>query len=103
MLTAACCLADHGLARLVEAYRAHGHKAAKINPLLPQQPVAHSVPEINMLTGTITGPLNTSGNCYMTAVEGDLQKACRSWDNDNLSSLLPCFITCILYMQGKRH
>lgn len=52
---------DHGLARLVEAYRAHGHKAAKINPLLPQSPVADSVPEINMLSGTITGLLNTSG------------------------------------------
>ncbi|XP_029290325.1 2-oxoadipate dehydrogenase complex component E1 [Cottoperca gobio] len=52
---------DHGLARLVEAYRAHGHKAAKINPLLPQKPVADNVPEINMLTGTITGQLNTSG------------------------------------------
>ncbi|KAM7396950.1 hypothetical protein PAMP_019953 [Pampus punctatissimus] len=51
---------DHGLARLVEAYRAHGHKAAKINPLLSQKPVADSVPEINMLTGTIRGQLNTS-------------------------------------------
>lgn len=52
---------DHALARLVEAYRAHGHKAAKINPLLPQKPVVDSVPEINMLTGTISGQLNTSG------------------------------------------
>ncbi|XP_038548109.1 probable 2-oxoglutarate dehydrogenase E1 component DHKTD1, mitochondrial [Micropterus salmoides] len=52
---------DHGLARLVEAYRAHGHKAAKINPLLPQKPVADTVPEIDMLTGTIRGKLNTSG------------------------------------------
>ncbi|XP_059191945.1 2-oxoadipate dehydrogenase complex component E1 [Centropristis striata] len=52
---------DHSLARLVEAYRAHGHKAAKINPLLPQQPVMDSIPEINMLTSTITGQLNTSG------------------------------------------
>ncbi|KAG7230994.1 hypothetical protein INR49_025023 [Caranx melampygus] len=26
---------DHGLARLVEAYRAHGHKAAKITPYCP--------------------------------------------------------------------
>lgn len=47
--------------RLVEAYRAHGHKAAKINPLLPDDPVEDSVPEINMLTGTVQGPLNTSG------------------------------------------
>ncbi|KAM9807689.1 2-oxoadipate dehydrogenase complex component E1 [Neosynchiropus ocellatus] len=52
---------DHSLARLVEAYRAHGHKAAKINPLLPDKPVVDSVPEINMLAGTITGQLNTSG------------------------------------------
>lgn len=52
---------DHGLARLVEAYRTHGHKAAKINPLLPQQPVVDSVPEIDMLAGAIRGTLNTSG------------------------------------------
>lgn len=52
---------DHSLARLVEAYRAHGHKAAKINPLLPLQPVVDSVPEINTLAGTITGELNTAG------------------------------------------
>uniref|UniRef100_A0A3P8RWY5 2-oxoadipate dehydrogenase complex component E1 n=1 Tax=Amphiprion percula TaxID=161767 RepID=A0A3P8RWY5_AMPPE len=52
---------DHGLARLVEAYRVHGHKAAKINPLLPHTPVVDTVPEIELLTGTITGPLNTSG------------------------------------------
>uniref|UniRef100_A0AAX7VBI9 2-oxoadipate dehydrogenase complex component E1 n=1 Tax=Astatotilapia calliptera TaxID=8154 RepID=A0AAX7VBI9_ASTCA len=45
---------DHALARLVEAYRAHGHKAAKINPLLPQKPVVDSVPEISMLTGTMS-------------------------------------------------
>lgn len=53
---------DHGLARLVEAYRAHGHKAAKINPLLPQKPVADSVPEIDVLKETVRGQLNTSGN-----------------------------------------
>lgn len=52
---------DHGLSRLVEAYRAHGHKAAKINPLLPQKPVADSVPEIDILRGVIKGRLNTSG------------------------------------------
>ncbi|KAM4554272.1 2-oxoadipate dehydrogenase complex component E1 [Fundulus diaphanus] len=52
---------DHGLARLVEAYRTHGHKAAKINPLLPQQPVLDSVPEIDMLAGSVRGTLNTSG------------------------------------------
>ncbi|KAM6937212.1 2-oxoadipate dehydrogenase complex component E1 [Xenentodon cancila] len=52
---------DHGLARLVEAYRAHGHKAAKINPLLPHEPVVDGVPEINMLTDTMAGMFNTSG------------------------------------------
>ncbi|XP_028441905.1 2-oxoadipate dehydrogenase complex component E1 isoform X2 [Perca flavescens] len=65
---------DHGLARLVEAYRAHGHKAAKINPLLPQQPVAHSVPEINLLTGTITGPLNTSGLRHIGKAEASVEE-----------------------------
>ncbi|KAI7812207.1 2-oxoadipate dehydrogenase complex component E1 [Triplophysa rosa] len=52
---------DHGLARLVEAYRAHGHKAAKINPLLPNAPVLENVPEISLLHGTVLGPLNTTG------------------------------------------
>lgn len=61
MLTGGWRFADHRLARLVEAYRAHGHKAAKINPLQPEQPVAASVPEINMLTGTMTGRLQTAG------------------------------------------
>lgn len=52
---------DHGLARLVEAYRAHGHKVAKINPLLPKAPVLENVPEISILHGTVQGPLNTTG------------------------------------------
>uniref|UniRef100_A0A1A8KLI0 2-oxoadipate dehydrogenase complex component E1 n=1 Tax=Nothobranchius kuhntae TaxID=321403 RepID=A0A1A8KLI0_NOTKU len=52
---------DHGLARLVEAYRVHGHKAAKINPLLPHQPVVDTVQEIHMLSGTMRGTRNTSG------------------------------------------
>uniref|UniRef100_A0A8C0YNE9 2-oxoadipate dehydrogenase complex component E1 n=1 Tax=Cyprinus carpio carpio TaxID=630221 RepID=A0A8C0YNE9_CYPCA len=52
---------DHGLARLVEAYRAHGHKVAKINPLLPQTPVQDSVPEIGLLNGAVHGVLNTTG------------------------------------------
>lgn len=52
---------DHGLARLVEAYRAHGHKVAKINPLLPQTPVLDSVPEISLLNGAVHGVLNTTG------------------------------------------
>lgn len=52
---------DHGLARLVEAYRAHGHKAAKINPLLPDSPVLETVPEISLLNGALQGPLRTNG------------------------------------------
>jgi len=52
---------DHGLARLVEAYRAHGHKVAKVNPLLPQTPVLDSVPEISLLNGAVHGVLNTTG------------------------------------------
>lgn len=52
---------DHGLARLVEAYRTHGHMAAKINPLLPQKPVVDGVPEIDMLVGNLRGTLNTTG------------------------------------------
>uniref|UniRef100_A0A8C2Z086 2-oxoadipate dehydrogenase complex component E1 n=1 Tax=Cyclopterus lumpus TaxID=8103 RepID=A0A8C2Z086_CYCLU len=64
----------HALARLVEAYRAHGHKAAKINPLLPLQPVADSVPEIDMLTGTITGRLNTSGLQHFGKAEASVEE-----------------------------
>lgn len=52
---------DHGLARLVQAYRVHGHKAAKINPLHPEKPVADSVPEITTLSSIIKGQLNTAG------------------------------------------
>uniref|UniRef100_A0A8C5H4P2 2-oxoadipate dehydrogenase complex component E1 n=1 Tax=Gouania willdenowi TaxID=441366 RepID=A0A8C5H4P2_GOUWI len=62
LIDSSCALcSDHGLARLVEAYRAHGHKAAKINPLLPHKPVVDAVPEIDMLSGAVTGVLNTSG------------------------------------------
>ncbi|XP_017261614.1 probable 2-oxoglutarate dehydrogenase E1 component DHKTD1, mitochondrial isoform X3 [Kryptolebias marmoratus] len=52
---------EHGLARLVEAYRTHGHKAAKINPLLPEKPVVDRVPEIDVLAGSVGGTLNASG------------------------------------------
>ncbi|CAB1445989.1 unnamed protein product [Pleuronectes platessa] len=62
---------DHGVARLVEAYRAHGHKAAKINPLLP---VSESVPEINVLRGSMTGPLNTSGLRHFGKAEASLEE-----------------------------
>lgn len=58
---------DHGLSRLVEAFRAHGHKAAKINPLLPQKPVLDSIPEIDMLRSIIQGLLNTSGGKWKPA------------------------------------
>ncbi|XP_020515663.2 2-oxoadipate dehydrogenase complex component E1 [Labrus bergylta] len=65
---------DHGVSRLVEAYRAHGHKAAKINPLLPEKPVADSVPEIDMLTGTIRGQLNTSGLRHLGKAEASVEE-----------------------------
>ncbi|XP_029009614.2 2-oxoadipate dehydrogenase complex component E1 [Betta splendens] len=65
---------DHGLARLVETYRAHGHKAAKINPLLPEEPVAESVPEIDMLTGTVGGRLNTSGLRHFGKAEASAEE-----------------------------
>ncbi|KAM4733569.1 2-oxoadipate dehydrogenase complex component E1 [Anableps anableps] len=65
---------DHGLARLVEAYRTHGHKAAKINPLLPQQPVVDSVPEIDMLAGTVSGTLNTSGLRHFGKAQGSMEE-----------------------------
>lgn len=65
---------DHGLARLVEAYRAHGHHAAKINPLLSQKPVDDSVPEINMLTGTIRGQLRTSGLQHFGKAEASVEE-----------------------------
>uniref|UniRef100_A0A674DCI6 2-oxoadipate dehydrogenase complex component E1 n=1 Tax=Salmo trutta TaxID=8032 RepID=A0A674DCI6_SALTR len=64
----------HGLMRLVEAYRAHGHKAAKINPLLPEDPVEDTVPEINMLTGAVQGPLNTSGLRHFGKAEASVEE-----------------------------
>lgn len=65
---------DHGLARLVEAYRAHGHKAAKINPLLPQKPVLDEIPEISTLAGAITGHLNTSGLRHFGKAEASVEE-----------------------------
>uniref|UniRef100_A0A8D3A9Q7 2-oxoadipate dehydrogenase complex component E1 n=1 Tax=Scophthalmus maximus TaxID=52904 RepID=A0A8D3A9Q7_SCOMX len=65
---------DHGVARLVEAYRAHGHKAAKINPLLPLEPVADCVPEISTLTGSMRGRLNTSGLRHFGKAEASLEE-----------------------------
>ncbi|KAL2093545.1 hypothetical protein ACEWY4_010857 [Coilia grayii] len=65
---------DHGLARLVEAYRAHGHKAAKINPLLPESPVLETVPEISALNGSLQGPLRTSGLRHFGKTEASLEE-----------------------------
>lgn len=65
---------DHGLARLVEAYRAHGHKAAKINPLLPQKPVVDHIPEISSLAGAVTGQLNTSGLRHFGKSEASVEE-----------------------------
>ncbi|KAM3870535.1 2-oxoadipate dehydrogenase complex component E1 [Diretmus argenteus] len=65
---------DHGLVRLVEAYRAHGHKAAKVNPLLPQKPVVDTIPEISMVTGTIRGRLNTSGLRHFGKAEASVEE-----------------------------
>lgn len=36
---------------------------------MPQKPVSDSVPEINMLAGTIRGQLNTSGKWQMCCIE----------------------------------
>ncbi|XP_059843281.1 2-oxoadipate dehydrogenase complex component E1 [Hypanus sabinus] len=44
---------DHGLLRLVTAYREHGHKAAQINPL--GQDVQEVIPEIQILTESLQG------------------------------------------------
>ncbi|XP_048013795.1 probable 2-oxoglutarate dehydrogenase E1 component DHKTD1, mitochondrial [Megalobrama amblycephala] len=65
---------DHGLARLVEAYRAHGHKVAKINPLLPQTPVLDSVPEISLLNGAVHGVLNTTGLRHFGKAEASAEE-----------------------------
>ncbi|XP_034032051.1 probable 2-oxoglutarate dehydrogenase E1 component DHKTD1, mitochondrial isoform X2 [Thalassophryne amazonica] len=64
---------DHGLARMVEVYRTHGHKAAKVNPLLPEKPVADSVPEIDMLIGAIQGNLNTTGLRHFCKAEAPVE------------------------------
>uniref|UniRef100_A0A8D3BNQ5 2-oxoadipate dehydrogenase complex component E1 n=1 Tax=Scophthalmus maximus TaxID=52904 RepID=A0A8D3BNQ5_SCOMX len=73
-ITLCLCPSDHGVARLVEAYRAHGHKAAKINPLLPLEPVADCVPEISTLTGSMRGRLNTSGLRHFGKAEASLEE-----------------------------
>ncbi|MGH0165811.1 UNVERIFIED_CONTAM: hypothetical protein FKN15_051067 [Acipenser sinensis] len=64
---------DHGLARLVEAYRAHGHKAAKVNPLFTGEAAMDVVPEVQTLTEVIHGPFNTSGLLHFGKAEGSLE------------------------------
>ncbi|MGH0136908.1 UNVERIFIED_CONTAM: hypothetical protein FKN15_036750 [Acipenser sinensis] len=64
---------DHGLARLVEAYRAHGHKAAKVNPLFTREAAVDVVPEVQILTEVIHGPFNTSGLLHFGKAEGSLE------------------------------
>nr|XP_006633362.2 PREDICTED: probable 2-oxoglutarate dehydrogenase E1 component DHKTD1, mitochondrial isoform X1 [Lepisosteus oculatus] len=64
---------DHGLARLVEAYRTHGHKAAKINPLFTGQAVMDMVPEISYLTEVLHGPFNTSTLTHFGKGEASLE------------------------------
>uniref|UniRef100_A0A8C9U3H5 2-oxoadipate dehydrogenase complex component E1 n=1 Tax=Scleropages formosus TaxID=113540 RepID=A0A8C9U3H5_SCLFO len=73
--TVLCCyVTDHGLARLVDAYRVHGHKAAKINPLLPEKPVLDILPEISTLTELLHGPFNTSGLRNFGKAEASLEE-----------------------------
>ncbi|KAM8974327.1 2-oxoadipate dehydrogenase complex component E1 [Pelodytes ibericus] len=64
---------DHGLARLVTAYREHGHKAAKINPLFAGQAVMDMVPEIQVLTDILHGPFYTTGVLNMGKEEATLE------------------------------
>lgn len=72
---------DHGLARLVDAYRAHGHKAAKINPLLPDSPVLETVPEISVLNGALQGPLRTNGLRHFGKAEASLEEVVAYLEN----------------------
>ncbi|KAM3926433.1 2-oxoadipate dehydrogenase complex component E1 isoform 2-T2 [Leptodactylus fuscus] len=65
---------DHGLARLLTAYREHGHKAAKINPLFTGQAVMDMVPEIQILTETLHGPFRTSGLLHIEKEEATLEE-----------------------------
>ncbi|XP_069483890.1 2-oxoadipate dehydrogenase complex component E1 [Ambystoma mexicanum] len=65
---------DHGLARLVTAYREHGHKAAKINPLFAGQAVMDMVPEVQALTETLHGPFQTTGLLDMAKEEASLEE-----------------------------
>ncbi|KAG8535580.1 hypothetical protein GDO81_028216, partial [Engystomops pustulosus] len=66
--------ADHGLARLLTAYREHGHKAAKINPLFTGQAVMDMVPEIQALTEALHGPFRTAGVLNIGKEEATLEE-----------------------------
>ncbi|KAG8440021.1 hypothetical protein GDO86_005987 [Hymenochirus boettgeri] len=65
---------DHGLARLVTAYREHGHKAAKINPLFTGQAVMDMVPEIQVLSEILHGPFSTVGLLKMEKTESTIEE-----------------------------
>uniref|UniRef100_A0A2I3GXA5 2-oxoadipate dehydrogenase complex component E1 n=1 Tax=Nomascus leucogenys TaxID=61853 RepID=A0A2I3GXA5_NOMLE len=65
---------DHGLARLVTAYREHGHKAAKINPLFTGQALLENVPEIQALVQALQGPFHTAGLLNMGKEEASLEE-----------------------------
>ncbi|PIO32073.1 hypothetical protein AB205_0139240 [Aquarana catesbeiana] len=67
-------IVDHGLARLVTAYREHGHKAAKINPLFVGQAVMDMVPEIQVITEGLHGPFHTAGILNMGKEEATLEE-----------------------------
>eukprot|EP00079_Xenopus_tropicalis_P034369 XP_017948140.1 PREDICTED: probable 2-oxoglutarate dehydrogenase E1 component DHKTD1, mitochondrial [Xenopus tropicalis] len=71
---AASLTVDHGLARLVTAYREHGHKAAKINPLFTGQAVMDMVPEIQELTEILHGPFITTGLLNMGKSEATIEE-----------------------------
>ncbi|KAL8222389.1 UNVERIFIED_CONTAM: putative 2-oxoglutarate dehydrogenase E1 component DHKTD1, mitochondrial [Gekko kuhli] len=73
--------ADHGLACLLAAYRQHGHKAAKINPLFAGQAVLDVVPEIQALTETLQGPFDTTGLLNIGKEEASLEDVTSFLDN----------------------
>ncbi|XP_060114514.1 2-oxoadipate dehydrogenase complex component E1 [Heteronotia binoei] len=66
-------LVDHGLASLLSAYRQHGHKAAKINPLCAGRAVLDVVPEIQALTEALPGPFDTTGLLDIGKEEASLE------------------------------
>lgn len=72
---------DHGLARLLTAYREHGHKAAKINPLFTGQAVMDMVPEIQVVTEILHGPFRTAGLLDIGKEEATLEEVLAYLDN----------------------